>query len=99
MNLAERAASRMKSPMSVESDHWNACPLVERLRKETIGVAGANDARIRLPTWDNGCEGCRSMTVGGDIDFESGENSEARGCVRVLEGWERFPSGRISLNR
>jgi len=65
VNSAARAASRMKSPTSVESDHWKAWPPEDMLRNETDGVAGARDARISLLTCDSGCEGCRRITVGG----------------------------------
>jgi hypothetical protein len=64
-NLAWRAASRMKSPTSVESDHWNCCPAEDALRKDTFGVAGAREARMRRLTWERGCEGCNNITVGG----------------------------------
>lgn len=52
--FAARAASRTKSPMSVESDHWNARPFKAVLRYDRLGVAGASEARIRRLRCDSG---------------------------------------------
>lgn len=71
VNLAARAASRMNSPISVESDHsnWRAywADSEGLLLKDTDGplsVVRGTEERISRPTCDKGWEGCSRNTVG-----------------------------------
>lgn len=99
-NLVVRAASRMKSPTSVESDHWKPfCEEGERLlRNEMEGVSGAREASISRLTCDRGWEGWRRRTVGTDLGFVL--VSEWVCEVEMLEGFLESPSkGSINLNR
>jgi hypothetical protein len=96
-NFAWRAASRTKSPTSVESDHWNGWPEAGALRKDMLGVAGVTDARMSRLTCDKGWEGWSNITVGGEVCF----------CVVALPfdtvrlSWSSFsiPKGSINLNK
>ena len=93
-NFATRAASRMKSATSVESDHCEIFPEGEVLWNSTrgdefpaFGDALPDSTRIsslemRRHTCDNGCEGCRRKTTGG-----------------ASRAWATFVSGRMSLKR
>lgn len=88
-NCAERAASLMKSPMSVESDHWYILPLplADVLRNEIMGVdfSRAKEDVMSRATCERGWEGCSRNTVGG--------------FVFVFESERILSSGSISLNR
>lgn len=91
-NLAALAASRIKSPTSVDSDHWKGTPRGDVLLNDIVGVAGASDARMSLLTCESGWDGCRRITVGGGGS--------------IFFAWEpslfanvRYPRGIISLNK
>jgi hypothetical protein len=57
-----------------------------------------SEARIRLLTWDKGWEGWRRNIVGGVLLgwLVFGTSS---GLLLVLDGWDKDPSGSMSLNR
>ena len=65
VNERARLASRMKSATSVESAHCSTRPRGVVLRNETVGVAGASDARMRRATCERGWDGCKRKTMGG----------------------------------
>lgn len=80
----------MKSPISVESDHWQSFPRSDVLRNEMAGVSGAREARMSLLRWERGWDGWRrKMVAGGDV---------LRYVACLLVG-ESLPKGMESLNR
>lgn len=80
-NFAERAASRIKSPTSVESDHWyGRLDTAAKLWKDIRAGSGFSVSELRMSrlTWDKGWAGCRRVTVGGSVDFGIGRMSLKR---------------------
>lgn len=111
LNSSALAASLMKSPISVESLHWQYLPVVVWRRKEMEGVLclpGPDEVEVtgnemedamRRLRCERGCEGWRRNMVGGVEGCDSGSCPDEE-----EEGVSTAPffisgRGRTSLNR